>query len=150
MKKIIIIVVAILLLAGGGFAAWKFLLSGKPPAEAPAAEEGAQPAGPPFVELAPFVIPVTRGDRVVKYTSLTVKLEVVDAAAKQKVEKFLPYVRDAFLTKMLVTLSRGDPDEGYDMEKLRRQLMAESERVLGPGLIKDILITAAAERTPPQ
>ena len=152
MKKIIIIVVVILLLAGGGFAAWKFLWSGKG-GESPAAAAGEgqpQQSGPLYVDLEPLIIPITREDRVVKYTSLAIKLEVNGPAAKAKVEQFMPYVRDAFLTRLMVVLARGDPSQPYDQEKLKRQLMAESENVLGPDIVKDVLISAAAERTNPQ
>jgi flagellar FliL protein len=151
MKKIVIIVVVILLLAGGGYAAWKFLWSGKG-GESPAAatEEGQQQNGPLYIDMDPLIISITREDRVVKYTSLAIKLEVNGPAAKAKVEKFMPYVRDAFLKRLTVTLSRGDPSQPYDPEKLKRQLMAESENVLGPDMVKDVLISATAERTNPQ
>lgn len=151
MKKIIIIVVVLLLLGGGGFAAWKFLWSGKG-GEQPAAAEGGQPqqSGPLFIDMDPLIIPVTREDRVVKYTSLAIKLEVASPAAKTKVEQFMPYVRDAFLTRLMVVLSRGDPSQPYDPEKLKRQLLAESEKVLGPDMVKDVLLGATAERVNPQ
>ena len=121
MKKIIIIVVAILLLAGGGFAAWKYLWSGKAGGQTSApAEEGQQQNGPIYIDLEPMIIPITREDRVVKYTSLSIKLEVNGPAAKAKVDQFMPYVRDAFLTRLMVTLSRGDPTQPYDPETLKR------------------------------
>ena len=150
MKKIIIIIVAILLLAGGGFAAWKYLWSGKAGGQISAPAEGQQQDGPIYIDLEPMIIPITREDRVVKYTSLSIKLEVNGPAAKAKVDQFMPYVRDAFLTRLMVTLSRGDPSQPYDPEKLKRQLLAESERVLGPDMVKDVLISATAERTNPQ
>jgi len=151
MKKIVIIVVAILLLAGGGFAAWKYLWSGKSgETSAAATGEGQQQNGPIYIDLDPMIIPITREDRVVKYTSLAIKLEVNGPDAKAKVEQFMPYVRDAFLTRLMVTLSRGDPSQPYDAEKLKRQLLAESENVLGPDMVKDVLISATAERTKPQ
>ena len=151
MKKIIIIVVAILLLAGGGFAAWKYLWSGKGGATPAAATgEGQQNGGTLYIDMEPLIIPITREDRVVKYTSLAIKLEVTGPAAKAKVEQFMPYVRDAFLTRLMVVLSRGDPSQPYDPEKLKRQLLAESEKVLGPDMVKDVLLGATAERVNPQ
>jgi len=147
MKKIIIIVVALLVLGGGGFGAWKFFMAGDK-AETAAAPE--QNAAPVFMDLDPFVVSVIRDNRVVKYLSLTVKLEVAGPVAEAKVTKMMPYLRDAYMTRLHASLSRSDPALNYDVEKLKRQLMAESERVLGPGYVRNVLIGSIMEkRSPP-
>jgi flagellar FliL protein len=147
MKKIIIVVV-LLVLAGGGFAAWYFYFKGGGEAEAPA-PEGEHAAGAIFVAMEPFIIPVIQEDRVVKHMSLAVKLEVAGPAAEQKVKEFLPYIRDAFLTKLHTALSRNDVNQNYDASKLKRQLLAECEKVVGPGVVKDVLIENAVEKVNP-
>jgi flagellar FliL protein len=153
MKKIIIIVVALLVLAGGGFAAWYFYFKGGGEAEAPAPEgehgAGEHAAGAIFIAMEPFIIPVIHEDRVVKHMSLAVKLEVAGPAAEQKVKEFLPYIRDAFLTKLHTALSRNDVNQNYDASKLKRQLLAECEKVVGPGVVKDVLIENAVEKVNP-
>lgn len=145
MKKLVIIIVALLLLGGGGFAVWKYFFKDGGPAEVQKPAEG-EGQGPIFVDMEPFVIPVIREDRVVKYLSLAVKLDINGPEAKKKVDEMMPYLRDAFLTRLHAVLSRGDPNQTYDAEKLKRQLLAESERVLGPGLVRDVLIGSVAEK----
>jgi flagellar FliL protein len=147
MKKIIIVVV-LLVLAGGGFAAWYFYFKGGGEAEAPA-PEGEHAAGAIFVAMEPFIIPVIQEDRVVKHMSLAVKLEVAGPAAEQKVKEFLPYIRDAFLTKLHTALSRSDVNQNYDAPKLKRQLLAECEKVVGPGVVNNVLIENAVEKVNP-
>lgn len=148
MKKIIIVVVALLVLGSGGFAGWKFFLSGDK-AAAPAEGEQAN-AGLVYLDMEPFVIPVIREDRVVKYLSLSVKLELAGPAAEAKVKEMMPYVRDAFLTRLHIALSRGEAGLNADTARLKRQLLAESERVLGTNQVRDVLIGQAVEKTNPQ
>jgi flagellar basal body-associated protein FliL len=152
MKKIIVIVVVLLLLAGGGFAVWKFVLSA---GGGEAGQEGHGlsdliSSGPVFLDLDPFVVPVIRENRVVKYLSLGIKLELTGSAAENKVTEMMPYLRDAYLTRLHATLSRGDAALSSDVPKLKRQLMAESENLLGPDVVRDVLIGAVIEKEAPQ
>lgn len=146
MKKIILIVVILLVLGGGGFAVWKFMLSGEK-AGMTAAEQQAAP--PVYVELDPFIIQVIRGNGVVKYLSLSIKLEVAGPEAEAKVKTMMPYLRDAYFTRLHTALSRGDPAITYDAEKVKRQIMAESEKVLGPGFVRNVLIGQMMEKENP-
>ena len=128
MKKIIIIVVALLVLGGGAFAGWKFFLS-EDKSAAPAEGEK-ESAGPVFLDMEPFIVPVIREDRVVKYLSLAIKLELAGPNAEAKVKEMMPYVRDAFLTRLHIALSRGDTGLNADTARLKRQLLAEATRSL--------------------
>lgn len=148
MKKIILIVVVLLVLGGGGFAVWKFMLGGGEKAAMSQAQE-LQAAPPVYVDLDPFVISVIRGNRVVKYLSLSLKLEVAGPVAEAKVKKMMPYLRDAYLTRLHTALSRGDPDVTYDAEKMKRILLAESEKVVGPGYVRDVLVGTIVEKQNP-
>jgi len=152
MKKIIIIIVALLLLAGGGFAVWKFVLSA---GNGEAGQEGdglrdLVSSGPVFLDLDPFVVPVIRENRVVKYLSLGIKLDLTGGAAEAKVKEMMPYLRDAYLTRLHAALSRGDAALSSDVAKLKRQLMAESEKLLGPDVVRDVLIGTAIEKEAPE
>ena len=143
MKKIIIIVAVLAVLAGGGFAAWKFFLS-----EGSAPRETADhPAGPIFISMEPFIIQVFRDDRVVKNVSLSVQVEVENPEAEAKVHESMPYLRDAYLRRLHATLSRGEIGENYDEAKLKRQLLAESDDILGPGIVTAVLIGNTVEKT---
>lgn len=147
MKKIIIIVIALLVLGGGGFAGWKYFLSGDKSA-APAEGEK-ENAGPVYLDMEPFIVPVIREDRVVKYLSLAIKLELAGPKAEAKVKEMMPYVRDAFLTRLHIALSRGDTGLNADTARLKHQLLAEAERVLGPDQVRDVLIGQAVEKSNP-
>ena len=144
MKKIIIIVVVLLVLGGGGYAVWKFMLSGEKPAMSQ--DQELKAAAAVYVDLDPFVIPVIRGNRVVKYLSLSLKLEVAGPKAEAEVKKMMPYLRDAYLTRLHRALSRGDPDVTYNAERMKRMLLAESEKVLGPDYVRDVLIGTIVEK----
>jgi flagellar FliL protein len=151
MKKIAIIAVVVLLLGGGGFAAWKFLLGGgkagteTPEAAAPAA------AGPTYLALDPFAVPVIRDDRIARQVILTVKLDLQDAAAKAVVTEKMPLLRDALLTRLHAMLSRGALESGqsFDAVRLKRQFLAECDRVLGKGVVREVLIEEATEKNMP-
>lgn len=143
MKKILIIVVAILVLAGGGFAAWKFLVDGGAESETVADHGG----GPVYVDMEPFIIQVIRENGVAKSVSLSIQLEVAGPAAERQVEDSMVYLRDAFLTRLHATLSRGSVGQNYDAEKLKRQLAAQADEVLGPGVVTGVLIGNTVERT---
>ena len=143
MKKIILIAVVLVVLAGGGFAAWKFFLAGE---EAPQ-ETADHATGPIFISMEPFIIQVFKDDRVVKNVSLAVQVEVESSAAEAKVRESMPYLRDAYLRRLHATLSRGEIGQNYDEAKLKRQLLAESEDILGPGVIASVLIGNTVEKT---
>lgn len=144
MKKIIIIVVVILALAGGGFAAWKFMLSGEMEAETPAADHG---GGPVYVEMEPFIIQVIRENGVAKNVSMSIQLEVAGPGAEKQVKDSMVYLRDAFLTRLHATLSRGAVGASNDAAKLKRQLLAQADEVLGPGVVTDVLIGNTMEQS---
>jgi len=143
MKKIVIIIVVLLVLGGGGFAAWKFFMGG----ETVPQEAADHPTGPIYVSMEPFVIQVFRDDRVVKNISLAVQIEVESAGAEAKVHESMPYLRDAYLRRLHAALSRGEVGQNYDEAKLKRQLLAESDDILGPGVVTAILIGNTVEKT---
>ena len=146
MKKIIIIVVALVLLGGGGFVVWKFFLSEEPAGESEHVESDPA-AGPHFVDMEPFIIQVFRDDRVVKNISLTVQIEVAGPDAEEKVQEQMTYLRDAYLKRLHAAYSRGAVGQNYDEAKLKRQLMAQSEDILGPGVITAVLFVNTVENT---
>lgn len=144
MKKIIIIVVAVLVLAGGGVAAWMFLLNGGAESESTPAEHG---GGPVYVDMPPFIIQVIRESGVAKNVSIAIQLEVAGPEAEKQVKEQMVYIRDAFWTRLHATLSRGAVGSTYDAAKLKRQLLAQADDVLGPGVVTQVLIGNTVENT---
>ena len=144
MKKIIVIVVVILALAGGGFAVWKFMLGGETEPETPAAEDG---GGPVYVEMEPFIIQVIRENGVAKNVSMSIKLEVAGPGGEKQVEDSMVYLRDAFFKRLHATLSRSAVGASTDTAKLKRQLLAQADEVLGPGVVTDVLLGNTTEQS---
>lgn len=140
MKRIVLLVVAILAVGGGGFAAYYFFLAG----EKVAGTESA----PLYITLEPFIVPVIREGRIVKQVGFSIVLGVTDADAEIKVAEKMPYLRDAFLKRLYGAVGRSRRDgRTFSPELLKRRLLAESERVLGAGVVREILIKEAYEKT---
>ena len=142
MKLIIIIVVVLMLVAGGGAATWFFVLDDP--------NKTAEPEPPPvpvFLELETLSVHVIRGGGVQKYIVLDLTLELRDAEAKALAENKMPKLRDVFINALtqyftnLPTLK-----DGIDISHIKRRLLRHSEKALGKGAVKDILVQSVFER----
>lgn len=144
MKRVVLIVVVLLALGGLAFGAIQ-LFGGKDLEPV----ETAAPA-PVFVTLEPFIVPVIREGRVVKQVSLTITLELAEPNAETEVAAKMPYLRDAFLTRLHGLMGRRRRDgRTFAPEVVKRRLLAESERVLGAGVVRDVLVQGALEKESP-
>jgi hypothetical protein len=140
MKKLLLIL-PILIIAGA--AAWWFLL------RTPAPEEGAAAVeeGPPveFVELKPLTVPVVRQGIVERMVRVDVALELQASEAASKVTEALPRITDAFVVELYALLGhRLMEEENYDPVIIKRRLKGATERVVGPGLVSEVLIRGMA------
>ena len=158
MKKLIIGIVALLLLGGGGAGAFFYF---KNPAEAslPPAEksedhadakkeakgghgEAAAEKGPLYVKLAPLVVPIMDSEGVSQVISMVIAIEVPDEDSSKKVEALTPRIRDAYIQDLYgllnerAALENGVVKIGY----VKQRLSAATEKVLGPGIAKDVLL----------
>ena len=97
--RIVIAVVVVLMLALGGAAGWFFLLRGGDEAheKTAASEVPAEIDQLRFIKLDAFSIPVIRYGRVSKYILLQTTLEVVNPAARDRAQRLMPRLKDAFL-----------------------------------------------------
>jgi hypothetical protein len=60
----------------------------------------------------------------------------------------MPYLRDAFLTRLHDLMGRRSRDgRTFAPEVVKRRLLAESERVPGAGVVRDVLVQGAFEKT---
>ena len=142
MKLIIIIVVVLMLVAGGGAATWFFVLDDP--------NKSAEPEPPPvpiFLKMETLTVDVIRGGGVKKYVVLDLTLEMRDAEAKALAENKMPKLRDVFISGLtqyfgnLPTLK-----DGIDISHVKQRLLHSSEKALGNGAVKDILVQSVFER----
>jgi flagellar FliL protein len=119
---------------------------------APAAAEGqAKPGpnldGPVFINLPAIVLPIFQGDRVTRQAGLVLVLELVKGKLATDVQPNQPKLYDAFITDLVQLYEqRGDEERIIDPALVKQRLQETSDRVLGPGVVQQILIQQAFER----
>ncbi|MFM2044298.1 MAG: hypothetical protein RLY86_2874 [Pseudomonadota bacterium] len=151
MKKIIFLFLALVVLIGAGVGGW--LVFGPKPDEKK--EETAEPAAPvkpqgipQFVTVGPIVVPVIGEKRVEQNILIVVSLEVYGDPVRDSVRQQTPRLVDAFLRALYGGIHTGNVIDGQliRVDAVRDELMAASERVLGPGVVWDVLIQAVNQR----
>lgn len=150
MKRLVILLVIILLFAGGGGAAWWFLLR-EAPADAAAAAKGAPADSDPggYIELAPMVLPIIREGQVTLHLTVALTVELVAPLSEIMQAKVQRPLRDAILSELhAVYALRYVQDKGFEYPLVRSRLVRASERVLGAGAVKGILVRNVTTRVP--
>jgi len=149
MRVIIAAVVLLLFLLGlGGAAGWYFLLRDD---GGVMAEKAAVPDIPTeidqlrFIKLDAFSIPVIRYGKVDKYILLQATLEVVEPSARQRAQRLMPRLKNAFL----MDLHGYFADRPVDKKGVNTRMKRVADRTLGPDIVKEVLIEGAFERNSP-
>ncbi|MDQ1077551.1 flagellar basal body-associated protein FliL [Pseudoroseomonas cervicalis] len=149
--KLLLLLLPLLLLGGGGAAAWFLvpavpalvggLLGAAPAGEAEAA--AAAPAGPAarpsFVEFPEMTLSLPNGGRP-RQLRLRIAVEVNGDPALLSPELLSPRIYDSLLL-YLRTLREGEMEGALAMDRLRGDLHRRFELVVGPGKVRDVLIT---------
>lgn len=146
MKLVIILVIVIVLLAGGGGAAYFF--------RADLFGDGAAPKAPiakvadaVFVDLESVTIAVIRNRRIEKHVVLQISLEVPGETERATVSHALPRLKDAFIKDLYDYYAVQPPGrEGINVEAIKKRLKFTTDAVMGPGLVRAVLIQGAVER----
>jgi len=100
-----------------------------------------------YLSLTPLLLSVIRHNEVTKLVTLMVTLELVQPDIKPKVEQMMPVLRDAYITDLQKVLSLGIYDHRtVDLVVIKKRLLTVSQKVLGEGMINDVLILNAFER----
>lgn len=106
-------------------------------------EEGAAFATPrvPTVSMPTLVAPIGVNGELDHYVYLGISLELTSDEHKSMMLDKIPYLQDAFLREVHgATLARdGDPTI-LDEVGLKARLLATSEKVVGPGIVKAVAI----------
>lgn len=143
--KSLFFLLILLLLAGGGAAAWQFVpgvadtargLLGRHPQVATIGS-----TKPVFIDLPEMALTLPNSGQP-RQMRIKLSVELAPGASVQEATDALsPRVYDALLT-YLRTLRDGEVDGGLGLDRLRADLYRRMELVVGPGVLRDVLITS--------
>jgi flagellar FliL protein len=147
-KSLVLLLGAVVLLGGGAAAAYQFVPGLAEKAQTlvgharPAAAAGITVAARPvFVDLPEMAVTLPNAGHP-RQMRIRLSIELIQGAADNSAADVLsPRVYDALLT-YLRTIRDGEVDGGLGLDRLRADLFRRLELVMGPGVIRDVLITS--------
>lgn len=107
------------------------------------------PNAPVYVEIAPFIIPVLGASGPEELVSMIITLELAAGEDREAyVRQRLPRLNDAYVQTLYGALDRRTVKRSglVDVALVKEKLMKATERVLGEGYVKDVLVQAVAQR----
>lgn len=145
MKRLLPIVLVLVVLAGAGVGYFLFFANRHPAM----AEPERPPAPPVYVEFNPILLPVVGDGRVEQTVNIVFALEVADQEAANRAIALAPRLNDAFLQALYGTLHRREVMRNgvLDLSAIKRRLVEESNRVLGQGVVRDVLVQMVSQQT---
>jgi hypothetical protein len=100
-----------------------------------------------FLDLERIVVSVFRGQEIDRHEMLLMKLELADDTAILPAKLAMPRLRDAFIKSWSALGSRPDAAaKGLDVAAGRARMIADADRILGPGLVRNVLIVGQSSR----
>lgn len=134
--KVVIAVVVLLLLAAGG-GGYFFFAGGEEEPETVVPVEVARPA---FYALDPITLPAIRADGVGRLVGFRIVLELAPGRGAPEISPRRPRLEDAVVTELASLLAVDWPGgKAIDLDIAKARLLRESDRVLGPGLVVEVL-----------
>lgn len=158
MKIAIVAIVALLLLGGAGAGVYFYFMQ---PAEAASSASGEHAEGAKekhkkdghgpvsiFVQLDPVILPIIGKDGVTQTVSLVIAIETADEASKAEIIMLAPRLKDAFIQDMYGMLNQEVMLRSgvIQVTALKSRLHQISNRVLGEGMAKDVLLQVVQQR----
>ena len=145
MKKIVVILAALFILVGGVVATLKWLGLGPfensetaETEEAPDKDPGMQTI---FVEMEPIMVQLLNGNAVAMTVEVQVKIETEGQDNAIFLTRQMPKISDAFVRDLYAFMPRMlKTKKRIDVLILKQRLQVVGERLMGKGLIKDILV----------
>jgi len=118
-------------------------LVGNDPSDAQAALRGDMR----YVSLAPILVSVIRHNDVRKLVTLMITVELEGPDKRSKVEDLMPRLRDGFIGDLQRVFGTGIYDDRTaDLPLLKKRLLAVSQKIVGAGVVRDVLILNELER----
>lgn len=148
MRIVILIVVAVILLLGAGGGAWWFLMG---PGAAKTEELISQISKPEpaYVPLRPLVISLIQEGEVTHHVTMQLTLQLYDTWDQEITDRNMARLRDAFLHEMHALFAmRIVRQTGFESPLVRKRLVALCDRLLGEGVVADILLRELERRQP--
>ncbi|QJE72675.1 hypothetical protein HHL28_05790 [Aerophototrophica crusticola] len=148
MKKIILLLLALLVLVGAGGGAYFFLFN-KPEGEHAEEQAPKKPSGPPsYVTVGPMIVPVVGPTRVEQNVMIVLSLEVENDSKREQVSAQRPRLIDAYVQALYGGIEQGQVVDGQilNIPHVKQKLVEATEKVLGPGMVQDVLIQSVSQR----
>jgi hypothetical protein len=137
-KKLKLIVILLVVIVAGGFGAMKFLGGDGPGNHEPETA---------YVPLDLLFAPVVREREIRGYVLLSLQLELADSYDLNLVHLRMAPLRDAFIRDLHTqALLRRSGEPSVNVYRVKKRFMLISERVMGAGVVIDVLIQSAMER----
>lgn len=160
MRMLLMAVIAVLLVAGGAAGAYFYFgqsavaSSGADEHEAEMRKakkekEAEKLKSFEFVELAPLILPIVDNNGVSQTVSMVVALEVKGAYEADKVRRFEPKLKDAFIQDMYGVLNRHAALKGgvIQVGTIKERLNKISDKVMGDDeIVRDVLLQVVQQR----
>jgi hypothetical protein len=106
-----------------------------------------QPEGPVFLKLPAMTIPIFEGDAVTRQASVVLALELEKGKSEADLAAVKARLVDAYLTDLTQLFEqRAYADRIIDAQAIKPKLLETTQRIAGPGLVKDVLVQQAVER----
>ena len=147
--KIVVLLLVALIFGGGGFGAGWFLFANQGEKHEKVEAPPPVPAGPPvFVNVGPLTVPVLGAERIDQFVTLMVALELTDLTSAENVRAQAPRLTDAFLTTVYGAIASGKAMTGgvLDVAQVKLKLNDACVKVLGKGMVRDVLIQIVNQR----
>jgi len=120
--------------------------SGKPDPRAPPKIQPA-PGAPSYVTVPLFIIPVIEGGEVTRQVSIGVALELVKGKTLENLKPKETILIDAFFRELYGLFGqRSSAERIADPPVIKARLQRVADRVLGAGVVKQVLILQLFER----
>jgi flagellar basal body-associated protein FliL len=134
-----------LIAAGPSLAALPVLAAGEEGAEK--AAPGPAASGPVYVKLPLFSIPVIEGDKVTRQVTVGVILELVEGLKADSISEKRPAVIDAFFQDLYSMFGQRSQTERVAVERsIKQKLGQTADRILGQGVVRQVLVVQLLER----
>jgi flagellar FliL protein len=104
--------------------------------------------GPTFVKLPPIVLPVFNSqNKVTRQAGLVLALELNPGKTEADIEPNRRKLYDAFITDLYSLYDQtGSTGRAIEPGLIKQRLQETSDRLLGPGIVHEVLIQQAFER----
>lgn len=130
-------------LGGGGFYTWTRFFGEKTDSGGTLSLSAAM-ADSHFIEMDALTVPFIRDGVFAQYVVLVVNLEVASESDIEIVRAQKPRLRDAFVSELHALAAVRPPDQRLiNLARVKARLLAGANRVLGPGVVRDVLVQLA-------